>query len=108
MNWVLVHGETETGVTLHYMEAKADQGDIVGQKRVPITPEDTAVTLFAKMTVAAEELLRETYPLLRAGQAPRLAPGPRRGLLFRRPHPGRRPYSTGTGRPRRSIIWCGP
>ena len=72
VNWVLVHGETETGMTLHYMEAKADRGDIVAQKRVPITPEDTAVTLFAKMTVAAEEILRETYPLLRAGQAPRV------------------------------------
>ena len=72
VNWVLVHGETETGMTLHYMEAKADRGDIVAQKRVPITPEDTAVTLFAKMTVAAEEILQETYPSLRAGQAPRV------------------------------------
>jgi methionyl-tRNA formyltransferase len=73
VNWVLVHGESETGVTLHYMEAKADQGDIVGVKRVPITYEDTALTLFAKMTAAAPELLRETYPRLRAGAAPRLS-----------------------------------
>jgi methionyl-tRNA formyltransferase len=73
VNWVLLHGETETGVTLHYMVAKADQGDIVGQERVPITFEDTALTLFAKMTAAAPELLREAYPLLRAGAAPRLS-----------------------------------
>jgi len=72
VNWVLVHGEAETGVTLHYMEAKADQGDIVGFKRVPITFEDTALTLFAKMTAAAQELMREAYPLLRADSAPRL------------------------------------
>jgi methionyl-tRNA formyltransferase len=72
VNWVLVHGETETGVTLHYMVAKADQGDIVGFKRVPITFEDTALTLSAKMTAAAAELIREAYPLLRAGTAPRL------------------------------------
>jgi methionyl-tRNA formyltransferase len=72
VNWVLVHGETETGVTLHYMEAKADRGDLVGQKRVPITLEDTALSLFAKMTVAAAEVLREAYPLLRAGTAPRV------------------------------------
>ena len=71
VNWVLVFGETETGVTLHYMEAKADRGDIVAQRRVPITPEDTAVTLFAQMTAAAGTLFRETYPLLRTGQAPR-------------------------------------
>ena len=72
VNWVLVHGETETGVTLHHMVAKADQGDIVGCKRVPITFEDTALTLSAKMTAAAAELMREAYPLLRAGTAPRL------------------------------------
>lgn len=72
VNWVLVHGETETGLTLHYMVARADQGDIVAQERVPITSEDTAVTLFARMTAAAGKLFRETYPLLRSGQAPRL------------------------------------
>jgi methionyl-tRNA formyltransferase len=72
VNWVLVNGETETGVTLHYMVDKADQGDIVAQKPVPITPEDTALTLSARMTAAAEDLIREIYPLLRAGKAPRL------------------------------------
>jgi methionyl-tRNA formyltransferase len=72
VNWVLVHGETETGVTLHYMVPKADQGDIVAQRRVAIDFADTAYTLFGKMTAAAAELLRETYPLLRAGTAPRI------------------------------------
>jgi len=82
VNWVLVHGEAETGVTLHYMEAKADQGDIVGFKRLPITFEDTALTLFAKMTVAASELMREAYPLLRAGTAPRLNQDHARATYF--------------------------
>ncbi len=72
VNWVLIFGETETGVTLHYMEEKPDQGDIVAQKRVPITPEDTALTLFARMTAAAGELMAEIYPDLRAGTAPRI------------------------------------
>jgi methionyl-tRNA formyltransferase len=71
LNWVLVHGETETGITLHYMEAKADRGDIVAQKVIPITPEDTAVTLLARMTAAAGEMFRESYPRLRSGQAVR-------------------------------------
>lgn len=71
VNWVLIHGETETGLTLHYMEDKADRGDIVAQARVSITPEDTALTLFTRMTAAAGPLLGETYPLLRAGAAPR-------------------------------------
>ena len=71
VNWVLVNGERETGVTLHYMEVKPDKGDIVAQERLPIHPDDTALTLFARMTAAAGALLRETYPLLRAGTAPR-------------------------------------
>ncbi|RME75573.1 MAG: hypothetical protein D6776_02885, partial [Planctomycetota bacterium] len=36
INWVLVHREPETGVTLHHMVAQADAGDIVAQRRIPI------------------------------------------------------------------------
>jgi methionyl-tRNA formyltransferase len=91
VNWVLVHGETETGMTLHYMEEKADRGDMVGQVRVPITVEDTAFTLFAKVTVAAEQLLRDTYPLLRTGLAPKVPQDHSQASYFggRRPEDGR-------------------
>ena len=64
INWVLVKGEKETGATLHYMVAKADAGDIVGQKVVPIDNEDTALTLTQKVTVAACEIIKEVYPLI--------------------------------------------
>jgi methionyl-tRNA formyltransferase len=53
------------------MEERPDRGDIVGQKPLAINPEDTALTLFARMTVAAGALMREAYPRLRAGAAPR-------------------------------------
>jgi methionyl-tRNA formyltransferase len=91
VNWVLVNGEMETGMTLHYMEEKADRGDIVAQKRVPVTTEDTAFTLFAKMTVAAEEVMGEAYPLLRAGRAPRVPQDLARASYFggRGPEDGR-------------------
>lgn len=91
VNWVLVHGESETGVTLHYMEEKADRGDIVAQTPVPIALEDTALTLFARMTAAAGELMREAYPLLRTGQAPRLPQDHARASYFggRGPEDGR-------------------
>ena len=36
VNWAVLHGETETGATLHYMAAKPDAGDIVAQRVVPI------------------------------------------------------------------------
>jgi methionyl-tRNA formyltransferase len=71
VNWVLVHGETESGVTLHYMDEKPDHGDIVAQRRVPIGRDDTALTLTRALAEAARALLRETLPRLEAGTAPR-------------------------------------
>lgn len=70
-NWVLVQGERETGVTLHYMVARADAGDIVAQRRVAIADDDTAITLYRKQAAAAAAMLREAYPQLCAGTAPR-------------------------------------
>ena len=71
LNWVLVNGEATTGVTLHHMDARADHGDIISQRAVPIAVEDTALTLSQKLTAAARTLLAETYPLIVMGRAPR-------------------------------------
>lgn len=91
LNWVLVHGEPLTGVTLHYMEAKPDCGDIVAQAQVPITPKDTALSLSAKMTAAAGDLMRRSYPLLRMDAAPRIRQDHSRASYFgrRTPEDGR-------------------
>jgi methionyl-tRNA formyltransferase len=72
INWALVHGETVTGVTLHYMDQWADHGDIIAQRAVPISVEDTALTLSRKLTVAARGVVGDTYPLIASGRAPRL------------------------------------
>jgi methionyl-tRNA formyltransferase len=82
INWAILHGETETGVTLHYMVERADRGDIVGQKGFPIAVEDTALTVHRKATEAARLLLRETYPLLVAGCAPRIQQDHSQGSTF--------------------------
>jgi UDP-4-amino-4-deoxy-L-arabinose formyltransferase/UDP-glucuronic acid dehydrogenase (UDP-4-keto-hexauronic acid decarboxylating) len=71
INWVLVNGETETGVTLHYMSDKADAGDIIGQRKVKIDIADTARTLTASMSQATSDLLDELLPLVKANKAPR-------------------------------------
>lgn len=71
-NWVLVNGETETGVTLHYMVEKPDAGDIVAQRKVPIAFDDTALTLYGKMTAAAQGMFAQVLSQLAAGNAPRL------------------------------------
>jgi len=62
INWVLVHGETITGVTLHAMTAKPDDGDIFGQKEIPMDWDETALSLTKKAADAGYELLRETIP----------------------------------------------
>lgn len=72
LNWVLVNGESVTGVTLHHMDARADHGDIIAQRAIPIAVEDTALTLSRKLTTAARTLLGETYPLIVTGRAPRI------------------------------------
>ncbi|MBW1996359.1 MAG: bifunctional UDP-4-amino-4-deoxy-L-arabinose formyltransferase/UDP-glucuronic acid oxidase ArnA [Deltaproteobacteria bacterium] len=64
VNWVLINGEKETGVTLHYMTPRPDDGDIVGQKPVPIDDSDTAVSLHKKLAIAAGELLEELLPVI--------------------------------------------
>src|SRR6266550_7090845 len=84
-------GERETGVTLHYMEAKPDRGDIVAQRAVPIADDDTALSLNRKLGEAARALLRATYPLLAAGTAPRIPQDHARATRFggRCPEDGR-------------------
>lgn len=56
-NWAVLHGETETGATLHEMVARADAGRIVDKQAVPILPDDVARQVFDKVTVAAEQVL---------------------------------------------------
>ncbi len=71
VNWVLVNGERETGVTLHHMVARADAGDIVAQRAVAIEDSDTALTLYHKLVPLGAELVREYHPQIVAGRAPR-------------------------------------
>ncbi len=69
VNWAIICGETEAGATLHYMTEKPDNGDIVAQQAVPILPNDTALQVFQKTTVAAEIALNSVLPALLAGNA---------------------------------------
>lgn len=71
VNWAVLHGETETGATLHYMAAAPDAGDIVAQRAVSIGGDETARQVFDKVTAAAAGLLDDVLPLLVAGSAPR-------------------------------------
>ena len=69
VNWAIIHGESETGASLHYMTVKPDAGDIVDRETVPILPDDTALDVFRKVTVAAELCLYRSVPRLLDGTA---------------------------------------
>ncbi len=90
-NWAVLHGETTTGATLHFMVAKADAGDIVDQQAVPILPDDTARQVFDKVTVAAEQVLWRALPSILAGRPTRRANDIAAGSYFgrRTPEDGR-------------------
>lgn len=91
VNWAILHGERETGATLHYMIERADAGDIVDQQSVPILENDDARDVSRKVTVAAEIVLARSLPLLLAGAAPRHPQRLELGRYFgrRRPEDGR-------------------
>jgi methionyl-tRNA formyltransferase len=89
VNWVLIEGEQKSGVTLHVMEAKPDTGDIVAQREVEISFDDTAHSLFLKLASAARLLMRDILPQLISGRFPRMAQtGPSSYYGGRRPEDG--------------------
>ncbi|MGH7815109.1 MAG: formyltransferase [Candidatus Binataceae bacterium] len=91
INWMLVNGEREGGVTLHRMVARADAGDIVAQRAIAIAEDDTALTLYRKLVPIGAELVTEMHPRIVAGTAPRRTMDLSRGSYFgrRRPEDGR-------------------
>jgi len=91
INWAVLRGEKETGVTLHHMVRRADAGDIVDQQAVPIGPDDTALDVFRKATVAAREVIERQIDAIKQGTAPRTAQDESQATYFggRRPEDGR-------------------
>ena len=96
-NWVLVNGETETGVTLHRMVKRADAGAIVAQQRVAIDRSDTGLTLHAKLRTAASDLLRDTLPNMLQGKITETPQDESKATVF-----GRRTPADG------KLVWAKP
>lgn len=95
VNWVLVNGETQTGVTLHHMVTRPDAGDIVAQQAIEIETKDTAKSLMGKVHEAAGSLLDEVLPQIIAGKAPRTPQDESEATIYprRTPEDGRIDWS---------------
>ncbi|MCS6927111.1 MAG: methionyl-tRNA formyltransferase [Candidatus Binatia bacterium] len=68
IQWAIINGESETGVTIMRVSERMDAGDILLQKTLPITESDTGGTLHDKLATLGAEALRETLALLKGGQ----------------------------------------
>ncbi|MDI6825355.1 MAG: methionyl-tRNA formyltransferase [Bacillota bacterium] len=73
INWAIIYGEKETGVTIHYIDEGVDTGDIILQRRVEIGPDDTSASLYYnKLFPLGVEMIAEAVRLIREGRAPRI------------------------------------
>ncbi|MBF8264150.1 MAG: hypothetical protein HW384_14 [Dehalococcoidia bacterium] len=72
LNWCLIDGLDRSGVSLIYLESGVDSGDIIAQRPFKIELEDNIKTVLDKVTAISAEMVKESYPLLEKGIAPRI------------------------------------
>lgn len=73
IEWAILNGYKETGVTTMFMDEGLDTGDIILQVSTPIDPEETGGQLKTRLAAIAQKLLPETLALMLKGEAPRIA-----------------------------------
>jgi len=82
VNWAILKGAPATGASLHYLAEENDAGDLVDQERVPIGPDDEALSVARAVTDAAVAVLSRNWPRLKAGTAARMPLDLSRGSTF--------------------------
>lgn len=83
IQWAILNGDAETGVTIMKMEVTLDTGDILTQATTPIRPEDDAQTLHDRLATMGAELLAQTIPDHAAGKIT-ARPQPAEGVTYAR------------------------
>lgn len=68
INWALIRGEIETGITTMLMDKELDTGDVLLQEKISITHEDNAMILHDKLAILGAEKILETIDRLETGQ----------------------------------------
>ena len=72
MQWAIINGEKETGITTMYMAKGLDTGDMIDTVVIPIDPKETGETLHDKLSAAGGKLILQTLEELEAGTAKRI------------------------------------
>src|SRR5438270_7142708 len=74
INWPIIKGETETGLSIFWPDNGLDTGDVLIQKRTPIGPTDTLGTVyFDRLFPMGVDAMLEAVDLVKAGKAPRIS-----------------------------------
>jgi methionyl-tRNA formyltransferase len=84
INWALIRGDQETGVTIMWVTYEVDTGPLFLQERVPIFPEDNAGTLAVRLAERGGALLATSLDMLRRGEG-RKIPQPDTGVTYAPP-----------------------
>lgn len=71
INWAILNGDAETGVTIMHMAKKLDAGDIISMRKTAIAPDEDAAALYARLAELGAGLLSETLPAILDGSAAR-------------------------------------
>jgi len=76
IQYSIINGDKETGVSIMYMVKKMDAGDIISQRSIPIEDTDDSGTMFKKLSLLGRDLLLETLPKLISGDVNPVAQDP--------------------------------
>ncbi|MGH3781659.1 MAG: formyltransferase [Pseudonocardiaceae bacterium] len=87
VNWQILHGEREGGVTLHHMVRRADAGDIIDQEAFPIRPDDTPTDVYVRLVPAAARVLERSALTVIEGTAARWPQLESKATVFQRRRP---------------------
>ncbi len=68
VNWAIISGDRETGITIMQMDEGMDTGAILMQDSIPIEPGDTAGTLAGKLSILGAKLIAQALPLIESGK----------------------------------------
>lgn len=71
VNWCVINGEKQTGVTLFYLDGGVDSGDIIAQKKIQISQDESAWELYQKTKKVSIDLIRDFLPAIIEGTSMR-------------------------------------
>lgn len=69
VQYSIINGDAETGISIMYMVKQMDAGDVLAQRAIPIEKDDDNGTMFDKLSILGRDLLLETLPELIDGNA---------------------------------------